>query len=103
MDSRKPRIYPRTKQNLKVMGEQIKLARLRRGFSATLIAERAGVSRTTVYMVEKGSPRVSIGAVAAILSSIGCMDNDLLLVAKDDIAGRTFQDLGLKVAKKGGK
>lgn len=101
MESRKPRIYPQTQKLLSQMGEQIKLARLRRGFSASLIAERAGVSRTTVYMVEKGSPSVSLGAVAAVLSSLGGMDQDLLLLAKDDLTGRTYQDLRLVTPKKG--
>ena len=35
-------ILPRTEDILKTMGEQIKLARLRRSLSAELVAERAG-------------------------------------------------------------
>jgi transcriptional regulator with XRE-family HTH domain len=99
----KPRIYPKTQERLALMGEQIKLARLRRGLSASLIAERAGVSRTTVYMIEKGNPRISLGAIAAVLSSIGGMDEDLLAIGRDDIAGRTYQDLHLKIKKKGSR
>ena len=49
-------VMPKTQEILKTMGEQIKLARLRRKISAELAAERAGVSRTTVWAVEKGSP-----------------------------------------------
>lgn len=101
MNNRKPRIYPHTEKKLKEMGEQIKLARLRRKLTASLVAERAGISRTTLYMLEKGSSSVSIGALAAVLSSIGGLENDILLIAKDDVLGRTYQDLGLITPKRG--
>lgn len=93
-------VYPRTKSNLEIMGEQIKLARLRRSLSASLVCERAGISRTTLWQIEKGCPTVSIGAYSAVLHALGGLDDDLTLVAKDDETGRTFQDLGLKVKKR---
>lgn len=70
-----------------------------RGFSASLIAERAGISRTTLYMLEKGSPSVSVGTMAAVLSSLAGIDDNLLLIAKDDLVGRTYQDLNLVTPK----
>jgi transcriptional regulator with XRE-family HTH domain len=79
------------------MGEQIKLARLRRRLSVSLVAERAGISRATLWSIEKGSPSVSIGAYAAVLHALNNMDPDLLLVAKDDELGRKLQDLDLPV------
>ncbi|HIV16768.1 MAG TPA: transcriptional regulator, partial [Candidatus Alectryocaccobium stercorigallinarum] len=36
-------IMPGTEEILKIMGEQIKLARLRRNLSTQLVAERAGI------------------------------------------------------------
>lgn len=39
-------ILPRTENILKTMGEQIKLARLRRSLSAELVAERAGITKS---------------------------------------------------------
>ena len=77
------------------MGEQIKLARLRRRISSQLIADRAGISRSTMVEVEKGSPSVAIGIYAAVLHALNKMDKDLLLVAKDDVLGRKLQDLEL--------
>lgn len=88
-------LMPKTEKILKQMGEQIKLARLRRHISVNLVAERAGISRATVWSIEKGSPSVAIGYYAAVLHAIGGMDEDLLLVAKDDKLGRTLQDLEL--------
>lgn len=92
-------IYPGTRKCLEQMGEQIRLARLRRNLSVELVAERAGVSRTSVWAVEKGSPTVAIGIYASVLHAIG-MQEDLKLIAKDDKLGRTLQDLQLDVRKR---
>lgn len=89
------KIMRSTENILKQMGEQIKLARLRRGISATLAAERASISRSTLWNVEKGNSSVSIGVYAAVLHAINGMDKDLLLVAKDDELGRKLQDIEL--------
>lgn len=88
-------IAPDTKDILTQMGEQIRLARLRRELPAALVAERAGISRATLSAVEKGAPTVSIGSYAAVLHALNGMDKDLLLIAKDDELGRKLQDLGL--------
>ena len=93
-------ILPETEDTLKTLGEQIKLARLRRDLSATLVAERAGISRASLWKVESGSPAVAIGIYAAVLHALGNMDKDFLLVAKDDERGRQMQDLGLLTKKR---
>ena len=96
-------LLPQTQEILQKMGEQIKLARLRRKLSASLVAERAGISRATLQSVEKGLPSVSIGIYAAVLHALNNLDKDLLLVAKDDELGRTLQDLNLTVRKRAPK
>lgn len=88
-------IMPDTKKILDTMGEQIKLARLRRNLSIELVAERANISRATLWKVEQGSPSVAMGIYATVLHALGGMDRDLLLVAKDDELGRRLQDLKL--------
>lgn len=93
-------ILPATENILETMGEQIKLARLRRDLSAELVAERAGISRTSLWRVESGSPAVAIGIYAAVLHALGGMDTDLLLIAKDDELGRQMQDLNLLTGKR---
>ena len=93
-------LLPKTLKKLSLMGEQIKLARLRRNITEDLVAERSGLSRATVWKIEKGDPSVSMGAYASVLIAIGGLDDDLLLIAKDDKLGHTLQDLGLKVAKR---
>ena len=96
-------VMPGTQEILSQMGEQIKLARLRRELPAELIAERAGISRATLWNIEKGSPSVAIGAYAAVLHALNNMDRDLLLIAKDDEFGRKLQDLGLLTRKRAPK
>lgn len=100
-------IMPSTQAVLEQMGEQIKLARLRRKLSAQLVADRAGISRATLWNIEKGASSVSIGAYAAVLHALNNMDQDLLLVAKDDLFGRKLQDLEMlpkkRAPKRGGK
>lgn len=95
MNKRTTVILPQTQRMLNQMGEQIRLARLRRCLTAELVAERAGISRMTLSNVEKGSPSVAIGSYATVLHALNGMDRDLLLVAKDDELGRKLQDLGL--------
>ena len=103
MNKRGVTVSPKTAKILEQMGEQIKLARLRRRLSTELVAERAGISRATLWNVEKGSPSVAIGIYAAVLHALGNMDNDFLLVAKDDEFGRTLQDLELPVRRRAPK
>lgn len=100
MSKRTPITVPETERILLTMGEQIKMARLRRKIPAELVAERAGISRATLWAVEKGSPTVAIGIYAVVLHALNGMDRDLLLVAKDDELGRKLQDLELPVRRR---
>lgn len=96
-------VMPQTQQILETMGEQIKLARLRRKLSGELVAERAGISRATLWAVEKGTPSVAIGTYASVLHALNNMDKDFLLIAKDDELGRKLQDLDLPIRKRAPK
>ena len=93
-------IMPGTEEILITMGEQIKLARLRRDLSAELVAERAGISRSSLWKVESGNPAVAMGIYAAVLHALGNMDSDLLMIAKDDQFGRQLQDMNLLTRKR---
>ncbi len=95
MGRRAATVMPQTQKILSQLGEQIRLARLRRHLPSELVAERAGISRQTVTAIEKGSPSVAFGAYAAVLHALGGLEQDLLLVAKDDALGRKLQDLDL--------
>ena len=92
-------LLPKHRKILSDMGENIKLARLRRDLSAELVAERAGISRATLCNVEKGSPSVSIGTYVAVLHALG-MASEFEKVARDDELGRKLQDLNLVSRRK---
>lgn len=85
----------RAAQNLQIVGEQIRLARLRRDLSIAQIAERAMCTELTVMRVEKGTPTVSMGIYLRVLFALG-LDESILYLAKEDEIGRTLQDLDLK-------
>jgi transcriptional regulator with XRE-family HTH domain len=92
----------KTDKILKELGENIKLARLRRKLSARQVAERAGISRKTLYEIERGRPNVIIGNYARVLSVLG-LEGDLLNVAQDDLLGRKLQDARLTVKERAPK
>ena len=82
-------------RKMQIVGEQIKLARLRRNLSVAQIAERATCSPLTVSRIENGAPTVAIGIYLRVLYALQ-LDDDILLLAKEDIVGRAVQDLNLK-------
>ena len=68
-----PRTYSRlTKDALTLLGSQVRLARKQRGMTEVELAERVGIARSTLQLIEKGNPRVDIGLVfeAAILAGV---------------------------------
>ena len=82
-------------QNLKIMGEQIMLARKRRHLSMQDIADRATVTRLTVSKVEHGDPTVSMGIIYARVLFALNLEKDITLLAADDALGRQLQDAEL--------
>ncbi len=93
-------ILPITERILETMGEQIKLARLRRNLSVELVSKRAGISRATLWKVENGDPSVAMGIYAVVLHALNNMDKDLLLVAKDDFMAIQMRELNLPTRKR---
>ena len=73
-------------QKMSVVGEQIKLARLRRNLSVAQVAERATCSPLTVSRIEKGAPTVAIGIYLRVLYALQ-LDDDILWLAKEDKLG----------------
>ncbi|NLB64549.1 MAG: helix-turn-helix transcriptional regulator [Fibrobacter sp.] len=87
-------IFPRYQPLLASMGENFKLARKRRKLTTLQVAERAGISRSTLYLIEKGEPSVALGAYFNVLRVLGLQD-DFAKLATDDVLGRKLQDLEL--------
>jgi transcriptional regulator with XRE-family HTH domain len=91
MNSRKPVLMSSSLRILNEMGENIKLSRLRRKLSAQQIAERANISRATLWQIEKGSPSVAMGIYCQVLFILG-LEKDLLKIAGDDVAGKKMME-----------
>ncbi|HCV81498.1 MAG: XRE family transcriptional regulator [Zunongwangia sp.] len=95
-------LLPKNKKLLQAVGENIKLARLRRKLTMDQVSERAGISRPTLSSLEKGSPSISLGIILQVLLVLG-LEKDILLLADDDILGRKIQDADLTVKERGPK
>ena len=102
MKTKKAPILPSIKKILEQLGENIKLARLRRKYSADQVAQRANISRPTLLAIEKGSPGVNMTSYLKVLFVLG-LEKDLLKVAEDDKLGRKLQDAGLVVKERAPK
>ena len=89
-------LFPKTEAMLETLGENLRLARLRRNIPMKLQASRVGISVSTLAAIEKGSSRVSIGGYVQVLVALG-LEKDILKVAADDELGRKLQDAGLAV------
>ena len=96
------KLLRKLEQKMQTVGEQIKLARLRRNLSVAQVAERATCSPLTVSRIEKGAPTVAIGIYLRVLYALQ-LDDDILFLAKDDELGRALQDMNLSPRKRASK
>jgi transcriptional regulator with XRE-family HTH domain len=92
-------VFPKNQKILVQLGENIKLARMRRNYTQTLISERTGLSRLTIRKIEAGDSKVSLGHYVAVLSVLGLVE-DFAKVASDDELGRKLQDIKLMSKQK---
>lgn len=78
---------------LRKLGQDINDARRRRRITLELMAERAGLSRSTIGKIEKGDPTTSMGGYASVLFVLG-MDKRLsdLVDSAHDLIGRRLED-----------
>jgi len=78
---------------LKKLGQDIRDARLRRRIPTEIMAQRASVSRTTLYKVENGDESVSMATYATVLFILGLLDRISALadLSNDDV-GRQLDE-----------
>lgn len=84
-------VLPGLTRTLHGFGERLKAARLRRRYSAAMVAQRAGIARPTLYRIELGDPGVSLGNYARVMQVLR-LEDDLKQLALDDALGRKLQD-----------
>lgn len=54
-----------------MLGKLIRIGRTERGLTAQELADRAGISRTTLSSIEKGAPGPEVGIVFELCSLVG--------------------------------
>lgn len=99
MPRKPPVVFPQEQRLLSALGERLRLARKRRKLSNAVVAQRAGISRTTLYKVEAGNPGATLGSYVRVLAVLG-LEGDLDQLGADDRVGRKLQDLELEPAPK---
>lgn len=92
-------LLPSLQRRLASLGENLRLARLRRRLTAAQVAERTGISLPTLTAIEQGNPNVSFGAYANVLLCLG-LEGDLDGVARDDALGQKLRDAQLTPARR---
>src|ERR1700691_5473995 len=97
-----PLLLPRLSRALAGVGENIRKARLRRAYSSETVPQRAGITRRTLYRVERGDPAVALGIYARVLQALR-LENSLSSIAADDALGRKLQDASLEPKRRAPK
>lgn len=70
----------------RLLGFQVRIARLKRGWPEAELAERARISRATLQKIETGQPAVALGLVLEVCSALGIsMTGDPLGDVQDGI------------------
>lgn len=64
-------LSPATRDAVTVVGQLVASERRRQRRTAVDLAERAGISRDTLYRVERGDPNVAIGTALELLVLLG--------------------------------
>jgi transcriptional regulator with XRE-family HTH domain len=70
-------------QRITQLGQRIRVARIRRGWSVADLAAKAGINRNTLTALEQGRPGTAIGVCIAVLWALG-LDKSMEAVADPD-------------------
>lgn len=95
MPRKPPIVFPQEQRLLSQLGERLKLARMRRKLSNAVVAQRAGISRTSLYKVEAGDAGATLGTYMRVMAVLA-LEADINALAADDKVGRKLQDLALE-------
>lgn len=91
---KRPQLLPKHARQFSTLGENLKLARLRRNLTAEMVAQRAGISRMTLNKIESGNPSVAMGNYFMVLHVLDLADDFERLAANDEF-GHDLLDIQL--------
>lgn len=66
------------------LGENVRLARIRRRLTQEEVSQACGITRKTLYALEKGVPGATIATVFAVLWKLGLLSTASALADPDD-------------------
>jgi transcriptional regulator with XRE-family HTH domain len=75
------------------LGNDIRDARIRRRITTRVLANRASITRMTLYKIERGNPTVSVAAYSTVLFILGMIDRFA------EIADAKFDGMGRSLAE----
>lgn len=88
-------LSPMTRDAVAVVGQLVAAERRRQRRTAVDLSARAGISRDTLYRVERGDPAVAIGTALELLVLLGVplFDTDADGLARQVASGRQLRAL----------
>ncbi|EHP93420.1 putative DNA-binding protein [Methylorubrum extorquens DSM 13060] len=89
----RPPAYPAVLRTIEKLGRDISHARRVRRMPAEEFATRIGVSRATLYRLEKGDPGISLNTLCMAMHLLG------RLGAVADLADQASDDIGLMLSR----
>ena len=85
-------IPPQVSELVAQLGQRIRVARIRRGWSVVELAGRAGVNRNTLTALELGKPGTAIGTCVTVLWALGLEKSlDALADPDTDVHGKALE------------
>lgn len=96
---KKNKLLPKQKRILKRLGENLKMARLRRKLTTEMVSDRANISRSTLWSLESGKSNVSLETLLQVLATLGMVD-ELSQLGANDPLGRKLQDAKLQSSRR---
>ena len=76
-------IPPQAIERVSQLGQRIRIARIRRGWSVAKLAGKAGINRNTLTALELGKPGTAVGVCFTVLWALG-LERSLDAVADPD-------------------
>ena len=83
MAKRTPPTHPTARRQLEALGDRLRAARLRRGMTQAMLAERVGVHVQTLIKLESGTPTTSLATMLRVLQALGFV-RDIDAIAADE-------------------
>ena len=62
-------------KHLEMLGQRVRIARVRRRMSTEDLAQACGMGRRTLFRVEHGEPGIALGTFLSVLWKLGLLDS----------------------------